>query len=53
MALLAATGTAQRCCTPDGAGVCRNKNTFRCMNGDYYSGHCPGPANIQCCVRRP
>lgn len=32
-------------------GICQNKNTTPCSGGTYHAGYCPGPANIQCCVK--
>ncbi|RPA78103.1 hypothetical protein BJ508DRAFT_416722 [Ascobolus immersus RN42] len=36
------------CSTPSGSGICRN--TGKSCSGTYYSGYCPGPSDIKCCV---
>lgn len=31
-------------------GTCRNRDLLPCAAGAFFPGHCPGPANIQCCA---
>lgn len=37
------------CSTPNGPGFCGN--TANGCSGTFYPGYCPGPSNIQCCVK--
>ncbi|TVY24113.1 Counting factor 50 protein [Lachnellula hyalina] len=37
------------CTTPSGPGFCSSTSTA-CTGGTYVAGHCPGAADIQCCV---
>jgi hypothetical protein len=37
------------CSTPDGAGTCMSTSS---CSGFAVAGHCPGAANIQCCVEK-
>lgn len=41
----------QSCTTPDGTGTCQN--TADCTTqGFNLAGYCPGPADIQCCIKQ-
>lgn len=44
-----------RCCIKkscdNGAGTCLDKNVVGCANGQFETNLCPGPSNIQCCVK--
>jgi len=44
----AVTSTFGSCMS--GSGVCQDSSQVDCVGGQYYTGHCPGAATVQCCV---
>jgi len=46
------TSLAQNACTNIG-GYCHDVGRYSCSGFDEYpvAGYCPGPANIQCCIK--
>ncbi|KAF8540167.1 hypothetical protein BDD12DRAFT_654996, partial [Trichophaea hybrida] len=39
------------CSTPQGEGLCRSRSRNGCSGGSFVANHCPGSADIACCVK--
>ena len=40
-----------KCTVKKASGVCTNRKSHHCSDGKFYAGKCPGPENVQCCIR--
>ena len=54
LALAATTAPRGSKCTADAvAGTCLSKSSDGCSGGSFIPNHCPGPTDIQCCIKSP